>query len=144
VDNEIVYKVVRNLGGVRVSSVQGPVVLAYRVGEPTTACAELPEAGPLAFTTYDLARKFAKEQARMSYLYGRDDHFEIYQAAASGVRPVSILSTGFDIEWRRKFWRQPDSFPGTLVFDAPRGTVVTSSLTLVRPLWNEENGDLFI
>ena len=139
---ETVFKVVRNVGGVLISAVRGPVCLAYRIGKPTEACSELPEAGPLAFVDYESARKFAKFETRMAYLYGKDDHFEVYAAKAEGVRGVRVLSRNMTPERRREFWQDPSQFGGVDVMDAPPGSVVTRSLTLVKKVWDSKDGDV--
>lgn len=133
---ETVYKVVRNRGGVLLSAVRGVVVLAYRVGVPTTACAELPEAGPLAFHTHDDAVRFAKFEARLSYQYNTNERFEVYEAEAVGARPIQTLARNMSAEQRRAFWQDPSKFSGIDVMDAPRGTLVTASLTLVKKVWD--------
>ncbi len=143
-----VYKVVRNVGGVRISAVQGPITLAYRIGEPTEACAALPEAGPLAFETYESARAFAKVEAKLAYLFNKPSVFEVYEAVAEGARPVTRLSRGMTAADRSRFWEKPDEFASVpsmklpvSVMDAPKGSVVTSCLTLVRKVWDSESGD---
>ena len=136
-----VYKVVRNVNGVLMSAIQGPVTLAYRIGEPVGASDALPEGGPLAFSTFDAALSFAKFEAKLAYLYGRPEQFEVYEAIGEGVEPVQLLSRDMTVEWRRLFWQHPERFTGTDVFAAPRGTVVTRCLTLVRKVW-EDHGEM--
>lgn len=137
-----VFKVVRNLGGVHVSAIQGPVVLAYRIGIPTEACDALPEAGPLAFDGFKAALSFAKFEAKLAHMYNKPANFEIYEAIGEDVQPVDVLSREMTVDDRRAFWLAPHEFTGTSVYAAPKGTVVTSSLTLVRKVWDQENGEV--
>lgn len=125
-DTQVVYKWVRREGDRLVSAMRGVFELEYTVGRATGPHPDLPYVGPLAFAAKEDAEAWI---GTLNLPYHNRPLMALYTARAVNPTRMNTLCAFVHQECIEKFWYGVDNREVSMI--APRGTLLTDSLTLL-------------